>query len=140
MTKPKGRHRQESRLREISGAPEVANAAPDADEEDEFGEVQEYKIPLGENDRVVLRMVIGMRGQLLDFALVQQVLDGGRWSDVVRYDCSHGEVHEHRFVKRQRSTIKKEICGLTEIEDGYKVAEDVIFDGWEENRRRYFDG
>lgn len=140
MTKAKGRHRQERGLPEISGAPEVAKAPLDADEEDEYGDPQEFKVPLGDDDRAVVRMVFGMRGQLLDFALVQQLRDGGRWRDVVRYDCSHGEVHEDRYVKGQRGATKKEICGLGEIEDGYKVAEDAIFEGWEENRRRYFDG
>jgi len=140
VTKAKGRHRRESQLPEISGAPEVAEASPDADEGDEPGKVEEYKAPLGESDRVVVRIVIGMRGQLLDFALIQQVRDGERWRDVVRYDCSHGEVHEDRYMKGQKGATKKEICGLAEIEDGYKIAEDAIFDGWEENRRRYFDG
>jgi hypothetical protein len=140
MTKAKGRHRREAGLPEISGAPEIPKTSPGVDEEPEFGEVEEFKAPLGDDDRVVVRLVTGMRGQLLDFALIQQVRDGGRWRDVVRYDCAHGEVHEDRYVKGRKGATKKEICHLGEIEDGYKYADKAVFDRWEENRRRYFNG
>lgn len=43
---------------------------------------------LSADDRALVRMVTGSRAQLLDFAVVQQVQDGGRWRDVVRYDCA----------------------------------------------------
>jgi hypothetical protein len=36
--------------------------------------------------------------------------------------------------------MKREVCGLDEIEDGYGRAMVALFDGWVENRRRYLDG
>jgi hypothetical protein len=141
MTKKKGRQ-DEKRLPEISGAPELNEASPDADEEaEEFGKIEEYPIYLADDDRALVRMVTGSRGQLLDFAVVQQVHDDDGWSDVVRYDCAHGDVHVHSYRKgRNEPTGKRKICGLDEIEDGYKRAEAAIVDRWEENRRRYFNG
>jgi hypothetical protein len=138
MTKAKGRAK-ERRLPEISGAPEVDEASEDADEEKD-GKLDVIPMPLTEEDRIILRMVTGLRGQLLDFALTQQVRDGGQWRDVVRYDCAHGKVHMDRFTKGQSGATKKEICGLEQIEEGYEIAKDAIFDGWEENRWRYFYG
>jgi hypothetical protein len=140
MTKAKGRHRRESRLPEISGAPEVSEEALDADDEEEFGKLEEYLLYLSDDDRALVRMVTGSRSQLLDFAVVQQVHDGGRWHDVVRYDCAHGDVHVHSYWKGRKQPTKKTICSLDEIEDGYKQAETVVVDRWEENRRRYFNG
>jgi hypothetical protein len=138
MAKAKGRA-QERRLPEISGAPEVDEASQDADEEED-GEVEVFHVPLTDEDRIVVRLVTGLRSQLLDFALTQQVRDGGQWYDVVRYDCAHDEVHVDRFRKGRRGSVKKSVCGLDQIEDGYEIANNAIFDGWEENRRRYFNG
>jgi hypothetical protein len=138
MTKAKGRA-QERRLPKISGAPEVNQPSQDADEEEE-GQVEVIPMPLTDEDRIILRMETGLRGQLLDFAFVQQVKDGGQWQDVVRYDCEHDTVHMHRFTKGGTGTSRKEICGLDQIEEGYEIVNNAIFDGWEENRRRYFYG
>jgi hypothetical protein len=50
MTKAKGRHRRESGLPEISGAPEVNEEAAAADdEEEEYGKLEEYQIYLSDD-------------------------------------------------------------------------------------------
>jgi len=141
MTKPKGRHRRESRLQEISGAPEVEETPSNADDpEEEYGTLEDYPIHLTEDDRAYVRTVRGSRRQLLDFAVLQQVKVDGEWRDVVRYDCAHDEVHVDTYRKGRKKPTKKNVCGLDEIEDGYSQAEAAIFDRWEENRRRYFNG
>lgn len=141
MTKAKGRHQRESRLPEISGAPEVDETLSDAEEEaEEHGTPEDYPIFLTENDRAHVRTVRGSRKQLLDFAVLQQVKVDGEWCDVIRYDCAHDEVHVDIYRKGRKKPTKKKVCGLDEIEDGYNQAEAAIFDRWEENRRRYFHG
>ncbi len=140
MTKAKGRHRQETGLSEISGAPEVDETPLDADGTIEITHTETYVIDLGSDDRIAVRLELGSWKQLVDFAMVQKIRIDGRWRDVVRYDCAHGEVHVHYYRRGQKPPIKKRICGLSDIEDGYKQAETALFDAWEENRRRYFDG
>jgi hypothetical protein len=141
MTKAKGRPQRERGLPEISGAPEADEASPDAEEEaEEYGTLEDYPIYLTEDDRAHVRTVRGLRKQLLDFALVQQVKVDGKWCDVVRYDCAHDEVHVDTYRKGRKKPTKKKVCGLDEIEDGYNRAEAAIFDRWQENRRRYFNG
>ena len=82
-------------------------------------------------------MAVGPRNRLLDFALTQQIRMAGGWHDVVRYDCSHGNVHVHRFTRRADGSEIREICGLDDIDYGYAVAVADILGNWEENRRRY---
>jgi hypothetical protein len=59
----------------------------------------DFPIYLSPEDRAHLRIVVGYRGQLIDFALMQEVLFAGAWVDVVRYDC-HRSFHVHRFTRR----------------------------------------
>jgi hypothetical protein len=139
MTKKKGRQ-DEKRLPAISGGPEINEASDDIDGEEEPTTTERFLIDLGDDDRVAVRLEIGSWGQLVDFAVVQQTRDGQRWRDVVRYDCSHGDVHLHSFRKGRKDAKKKVLCGLSDIEGGYKQAEDAIFDRWEDNRRRYLNG
>ena len=137
MTKAKGRHRREARVPEISGAPEVPE--PTSVYEDTRAET--YVVDLSQDDRIIVRDVRGSIGQVVDFVLTQEVLIDGEWHVVVRYDCAHGSVHVHRFKRGRRAPmVKKEICALDDIDEGYALAERTLFDGWEENRRRYFDG
>ncbi len=140
MTKAKGRHRRESRLPEISGAPEVEADPPDVDDAEEHVEQMDFPIFLTDDDRGHVRVVTGSWGQLVDFAVAQQVRVDGEWHDVLRYDCAHGTVHLDQYRKGRKKPTKKAVCGLDQIEEGYKEAEEAIFDHWEENRRRYFDG
>jgi hypothetical protein len=140
MTKAKGRHRRESRLPEISGAPEANEAPTDADAADEDVTVEDYPIYLDVDDRAHLHTVRDSRNQLVSFAVMQQIRVDGKWRNVVRYDCAHGEVHVHVYRKGRKEPTKKKVCGLDEIEDGYAEADAAIFGRWQENRRRYFDG
>jgi hypothetical protein len=139
MAKAKGRHRRESRLPEISGAPEVEEPPTNVGDVEEHHTFDDYPVYLTDDDRAHVRTVSGSRGQLIDFAVVQQVRVDGEWRDVLRYDCAHGEIHLHRY-RQGRKPIKRAVCGLDQIEEGYSRADHAIFGQWQENRRRYFDG
>ena len=102
MAKAKGRT-QERRLPKISGAPEVNQPSQDADEEEE-GQVEVIPMPLTDEDRIILRMETGLRGQLLDFAFVQQVKDGGQWQDVVRAELAQSGRKSAVSIKSKKGT------------------------------------
>jgi hypothetical protein len=138
MTKAKGRHRRESRLPEISGRPEQRSSTDENDQYEETDWVS-YHIYLSDQDRIVVRQVLGLYKQVVDFAIIQQISVDGKWHDVVRYDCSHGRVHLHLFKHGRVESMTEEICSLDRIEEGYARAEAVVFDEWAENRRRYFN-
>lgn len=99
-----------------------------------------FPIHLSESDRAYLRMVVGPRNRLVDFALTQQIRMAGGWSDVVRYDFSHGRVHVHHFRRGDAESEVREVCGLDDIDYGYAVAVADTLGNWEENRRRYLHG
>jgi hypothetical protein len=98
----------------------------------------DFPIYLSPEDRAHLRIDVGPRGRLLDFAVMQQILIAGEWADVVRYDC-HGGFHVHRFTRRG-SESRTELGDLSDLDRKYDAAVDDILDNWEENRRRYLDG
>jgi hypothetical protein len=108
--------------------------------EDEGGIPYVFPIYLSEKDRAHLRMVIGGRNRLVDFALTQQIRMAGGWRDVVRYDCSHGSVHVHRYTGDMAEAAVREVCDLDDIDYGYAVAVADVLGNWEENRRRYLHG
>jgi hypothetical protein len=108
--------------------------------EDGTGVSYVFPIHLSEHDRAYLRMVIGAGNRLLDFALTQQIWMAGGWRDVVRYDCSHGGVHVHRFRRRRTGSVIREVCDLDDIDRGYDTAVADILGNWEEHRRRYLHG
>ena len=108
--------------------------------EDDGGIPYIFPIYLSDDDRAYLRMVVGPRNRLVDFALTQQIRMAGRWHDVVRYDCSHGSVHVHHFRRRRAESEIREVCDLDDIDYGYAVAVADILGNWEENRRRYLHG
>ena len=108
--------------------------------EDEGGIPYVFPIYLSEDDRAYLRMVVGSRNRLIDFALTQQIRMAGGWRDVVRYDCSHGSVHVHHSTRGMAESEAREVCDLDDIDYGYAVAVADVLGSWEENRRRYLHG
>lgn len=138
MTKAKGRRRRRRHVRTVEERPTGAEPAEDARDTSEETEYQVYLGAAGE-DRVIVRLVTE-RGQLIDFAMIQETIDGGQWRAVVRYDCSHGTVHVHRFRHGGRRPMsKKVVATLEDIETAFLLAERGIYDAWEENRRVYFE-
>jgi hypothetical protein len=91
-----------------------------------------------EGHRVTVRQQ-DCRGQLLDFALIQERFVEGSWQVVVRIDCCHGEVHMHRMNASGlefRRDVLLPITGQACVAEGYEKAERIVFDEWSENVRR----
>ena len=83
--------------------------------------------------------MFGRRGELVDFAVMQQLLIGKDWVDVLRFDCRHGRFHVHRLTQRGLES-KTDLGDVSDLEGKYDMAVDDITANWEENRRRYRDG
>ena len=99
-----------------------------------------------DQDRVVVREWRDEQsGALSDFVVTQQAIDSGacEWKDVARVDTRHGTVHMHGFDKSGSEVSRKEIRSYStreELEDIYRRIDDELFEGWEENRRRWATG
>lgn len=115
-------------------------AVPDQHQRfDDAGPPEEFPIYLTSEDRGYQRLVFGRRGELVDFAVMQQLLIGKDWVDVLRFDCRHGRFHVHRFTQRGLES-KTDLGDVSDLEGKYDMAVDDITANWEENRRRYRDG
>lgn len=136
MGKAKGRTRQEKHLVDMSDDP------PAWTPDDSTWETTEYTIPLlGTEDRVVVRLATD-RAKVMDFAMMQQVLvdlEDDEWVDIVRIDCCHGEVHIHRFDMQGNDSRQAlfPLTGPADVQKGLDYAEDVVYEQWEANRRRW---
>jgi hypothetical protein len=56
----------------------------------------------------LVRRYLGNR--LVDFSVTLDWWTGVRWQHVLRIDCAHGEVHQHRFLrngKQQRTAFQR---------------------------------
>src|SRR4051794_26651993 len=98
MGKTKGRVQQDRRLADMCASPSsLADARWSPDPE---SIVEEYSInmPLQGLGRLVGRQALNESNRLIEFALTAQINVGsGMWSDVVRVDTAHEEVHIHYF-------------------------------------------
>ena len=138
MPKAKGRFQKERRLKEMSAPPEPS-ASETTDPSEEPVTTSTFPVPLSDEDRMVVRLTTGQWDQIVDFAIMQQVLVEGKWRDVVRYDCAHGRVHAHAFRFGRDDPVKEwDLRGCDDLEDGYKRAWGVILSEWQASHRRYF--
>jgi len=80
--------------------------------------------------------------QLTDFVLIQQVKVKSRWSDVLKVDCCHQEVHAHqrRHDDSKSRTLLHEIKAVADVRTGLDKANDLIFKHWRNNLRRWERG
>jgi hypothetical protein len=141
VTKARGRLGHEKGIREIGPALEIdAEDDPSAEPTEEFV----YFSELSTSDRLVERLVVGSWGQLVSFAVTQQVHLDGDWKDVVRYDCAHGLVHKDNFRKSRAGSKKEKMTplkpGSTTLEETHDEVWEALQGSWEENRRRYLNG
>ena len=112
---------------------------PDRRQSDsEEGISYDFPIYLTPEDRAHLRLLVGPRGKLLDFAIMQDILIAGDWMPVVRFDC-HENFHVHRF--RIGGVESRTVLGdRNDLDQKFDTAVADMLQHWEENRRRYLDG
>jgi hypothetical protein len=89
--------------------------------------------------------------RLADFLIVQEIRVGdgdednsdGLWAEVVRVDNCHSETHMHHFDQDGNEVHRKVLKPLrmrADIDSGLDLAEDGVYDHWEDNVRRWRDG
>lgn len=87
-----------------------------------------------------------LTNKLVEFAVLQRVLIGRTWHDVVLIDsCHHDEVHAHWYTRatdddlRTRQTLMPITC-RDDLDAGYDMAYEMVFKSWERNVERWQHG
>lgn len=142
MGKARGRREVERRLVEMSvPVDEDQRWYPDLDS---VAEEYQINMPVLEVGRIVGRQVLNGNGRLIEFSLTAQIqLPDGTWSDVVRVDSRHAEVHIHYYscTGRQRGRdVLSIIRSIDDVGRGYELAETLIIVKWEEHERGWLHG
>jgi hypothetical protein len=145
MGKTRGRIAQERRLADMGGTP----ASPPSDmrwSPDPGSIAEEYPInmPIPGLGRVVGRQALDEGNRLVEFSLTAQVeVSPGEWSDVVRIDTEHEEVHIHYF-SRDRRQIGREVISpirhISDVDRGYEHAYTLLVVKWADHERRWRGG
>lgn len=138
MAKASGRTRQERGLVDKTVHPDPDVWSFDPDEAEEYEDV----IAVAPDAKIIQRYNY-VRGKIVEFALIQQQRHEGEWCDVAKVDTDHSEVHLHRYDVQgnqfDRRVLRPIKC-QADVDEGLVVADQVIFDLWEENRRRWENG
>lgn len=110
---------------------------PDDCEEDH------YSLPVADGDRrnrILVRLRTHMT-RVIEFAITHQTLDADdEWRNVVRADSCHHEVHVHQFDKSGNQTsrrVLRTVASVDDVDKGYDEAQEVVFEAWEDNLRRW---
>jgi hypothetical protein len=103
--------------------------------------LDENYIDLTDTDRVYLALWYDDH-QLTDFVMIQQIKRRSRWSEIVKVDCCHQEVHAHQRKPDDSETRKtlQEVQGPADLRIGLDKANDLIFKHWQNNVRRWRRG
>lgn len=97
-------------------------------------------------DEVKVRLIsTALTSELVEFAVVQMTMYRGRWRNVLSIDSCHDlDVHQHGYGRSQEGRVgdpepRMPLSRLTDVQDGYDIADDLIFENWVKNRRRWRD-
>ena len=144
---PQSKRKRDLRLADLSESPDLGPdwERPSDNDCEEIG----YSLPCPGSDfgadRIMLRMVTHhVTSQLVEFAIIQLALHGGRWREVVIVDSCHGDVHLHRCGRRSEGRIGDpevmlRITDAQDIQEGYGLAYDRVIDNWASNKERWND-
>jgi hypothetical protein len=125
----------------VKGAPEAAAPQTEWKPYRDGAEQVENYIEMSESDRVYQSLWCENH-QVTDFVMIQQIKNKSRWTDVVKVDCCHLEVHAHHRRKNDSEDRKvlQVIEGPSDIRIGLDKANDLIFKHWKNNLRRWHRG
>jgi hypothetical protein len=119
---------------------EIYDAPFEADEMPVWGEFFDPD----ERNRTLVRIWL-YRGLIVNFVLCQQTLRRGRWIEIARIDCCHGEVHRHDVDEHGRRLAKRILireippgeAGWKVVEEEYETARLNMERSWEDRLRRW---
>jgi hypothetical protein len=138
MANKKGNVRSDRRLADMSG-PEPARFSPDM----RGAREETWHDFMSADDRITWRTTRNGRGRLVDFSLTQWHRVGpeeDEWTEIVRVDAKHGEVHRHTFDSDGSKIVRRKYCDLNGYDDfdrGLRYAERTVIDRFDENLRRW---
>jgi len=98
--------------------------------------VIEYVVPLGENARKRHYHETD-KGKVIAFAVQLEVLLGGRWEVVIRYDSAHGFAHIDRYYRDGR-LVKKEV--RLKLAEALTLADEDIKENWKSYQEAFLEG
>ena len=76
-------------------------------------------------------------GKITNFSVQFEVQAGGKWREVIRYDCAHGYAHKDCYNiegKRRKINI------FMNFEDALTFADDDINENWKIYRQKFLKG
>jgi hypothetical protein len=75
------------------------------------------------------------KGELIDVLVQYEAFIHGKWTSIVRYDCTHGFFH--RDVMMPNGDKEKQEIVIDNLKNASKYAEQDLKDRWEWYRERY---
>ncbi|MFF9393243.1 DUF7718 family protein [Streptomyces griseoluteus] len=108
--------------------------------------VETFPIYITADDRLTIKQHV-YKGKIVHFAIMQDIREGDIWHHVARIDCCHGTIHRHQYNRAGDDIYDSRVIteipadnGWSVVDAGYQVAQDAMFDEYEENLRRWRDG
>ena len=98
-----------------------------------------YHVSLDENDNDVLfvsLLVEKKPSKLIEFSLCYVTLIDNNWKEIVRFDCAHGGLHEHKFYLKpiEFLPINKEIS-----QELFHELKQKIQNNWMDYKTKFFE-
>lgn len=143
MGKPKGRRRIEGRLVDMDQTPDEVPGQLSFWEPDLTAcQEKDFILELDPDNgyEVYLRYHEDLYGQVVEFAIIQQVVTLTGCIPVVRYDTCHGTVHRHEFDRYGDEVSWAELQPITcrdDVASGYDYCYNEVFSEWEAQMRRW---
>ena len=85
-------------------------------------------------ERIRLRITVE-NGKVVDIVVQYETKIEGKWTPIVRYDCSHGFLH--RDVMHPNGDKDKQVLTFDSLEMALTYAEQDFKDRWEFYKNRY---
>jgi hypothetical protein len=105
---------------------------------DDPGEERSDVIDFAPDERVVIWQRC-LNQQVLEFALMYEIQWEADWRCIFRVDCAHNEVHYHHLHVSGAELRRVEVLPIRKVADveaGYALAEELLFDAGKRAERR----